>query len=232
MIPIRDTVRSQSFPILNTLLIILNVLIFIYESSLGQRGLEQFIFTYGLVPAQFWAEGPALGWLPMFTSMFLHGSWSHLISNMLALYIFGDNVEDRMGRLRYLLFYLLGGLLAGLTHLLIYPTSPIPTVGASGAIAAVLGAYLVLYPRARVISLLPFFIIFPIVEIPAIFYLGLWFVTQLLNGAMALGAGALEGGGIAFFAHIGGFVAGMVLVWLFASRQPRRPYYPDEYQPW
>ncbi len=232
MIPIRDTVRAQHFPVVNTLLIIVNVLIFLFESSLGPRGLERFIFTFGLIPAQFWSEGPARGWLPLFTSMFLHGGWSHVISNMLALYIFGDNVEDRMGHGRYLLFYLLGGVLAALTHLWVYPTSPAPVVGASGAIAAILGAYLVLYPRARVISLLPFFIVFPIVEIPAVFYLGLWFITQLLNGAMALGAGSVQGGGIAFFAHIGGFVAGMGLVWLFATRQPRRPYYRDEFYPW
>jgi membrane associated rhomboid family serine protease len=232
MIPIRDTVRAQHFPVVNTILIILNILIFLYESSLGPRGLERFIFMFGLVPAQFWDNGPALSWLPLFSSMFLHASWSHIISNMLALYIFGDNVEDRMGHWRYLIFYLLGGLLAGLAHLLTYASSSMPTIGASGAIAAVLGAYLVLYPRARVISLVPFFFFFPIVEIPAIFYLGIWFVSQLLNGAMALSEASLQSGGVAWWAHIGGFVAGMVLVWLFTAGQPSRAYYRDEFHPW
>ncbi|RME47018.1 MAG: rhomboid family intramembrane serine protease, partial [Caldilineae bacterium] len=147
--------------------------------------------------------------------------------------------EDRMGHTRYLLFYLLGGLLAGVVHAWVNPFSPVPMVGASGAIAAVLGAYLVLYPLARVITLIPIpLLFFPVIEIPAVLYLGFWFVSQLFNGAFALGSAALQGGGVAWWAHIGGFVSGMVLVKLFAGRQPRRhPYkryiaYPDEYFPW
>jgi membrane associated rhomboid family serine protease len=237
MIPIRDTVRAERFPVVNTLLIGLNVLIFWFEASMGSQGVERFIFSFGLIPAQFWAAEGLGRWLPIFSSMFLHGGWLHLISNMLALYIFGDNVEDRMGPGRYLIFYLLGGFVAALAHAWAYPTSPIPTIGASGAIAAILGAYLVLYPRARVITiiLLPLFLFFPILEIPAIFYLGVWFLSQLLNGAFALSANTFQGGGVAWWAHVGGFVAGALLVMLFASRRPRRlryDYYADEYYPW
>jgi membrane associated rhomboid family serine protease len=176
MIPIRDTIRAQNFPAVNILLILLNVVIFLFEVSLGPRALDRLILTYGLVPAHFWATKGVAEWLPIFTSMFLHGGWLHIISNMLALYIFGDNVEDRLGHWRYLTFYLLGGTLAALAHLLAYRTSEVPTIGASGAIAAVLGAYLVLYPRARVLTLIPIFIIFPIIEVPAVVFLGFWFL--------------------------------------------------------
>jgi membrane associated rhomboid family serine protease len=231
MIPIRDTIRARRFPIVNTLLIILNVMVFFLEASLGSRILNRLIFTFGLVPVRFWAGTGLSHWLPIFTSMFLHGSWLHVISNMLALYIFGDNVEDRMGSLRYLVFYFLGGTLAALAHLWAYPTSQLPTVGASGAIAAVLGAYLVLYPRARVITLVPLLLFFPIIEVPAIVYLGFWFLVQLLSGTSALAANTFQGGGVAWWAHIGGFLAGMLLVWLFVSRRQRR-YYRDEYYPW
>jgi membrane associated rhomboid family serine protease len=231
MIPIRDTIRARRFPIVNTLLIVLNVLVFFFEVSLGSRTLNRLILTFGLVPVRFWAGTGLSRWLPIFTSMFLHGSWLHVISNMLALYIFGDNVEDRMGPLRYLVFYLLGGTLAALAHLWAYPTSRLPTIGASGAIAAVLGAYLVLYPRARVITLVPLLLFFPIIEIPAIVYLGFWFLVQLFSGTSAMAANAFQGGGVAWWAHIGGFLAGMLLVWLFASRRQRR-YYRDEYYPW
>ena len=233
MIPIRDTIPARLFPVINITLIIVNVLIFFYEVSLGPSALEQFISTYGLVPARFWpGEGPAQ-WLPLFTSIFLHGGWLHLLSNMLALYIFGDNIEDRLGHGRYLIFYLAGGLIAGATHLLIYPSSPVPTIGASGAIAAVLGAYIVLYPHARVLTLilLPFFFIFPIVEIPAIFYLGFWFLSQILNGLFTLGTDTFQGGGVAWWAHIGGFLAGLIIIWIFAPRRPQ-PYHRDEYYPW
>ena len=230
MIPIRDTIRARRFPVVNTFLILLNVLIFLFEASLGPRALDRFVFTFGMVPARFWLSVGLARWLPLFSSMFLHGSWFHLLSNMLALYIFGDNVEDRMGHFRYLVFYLLGGTLAGLAHLWAYPLSRVPTVGASGAIAAVLGAYLVLYPMARVITLVPVFFFVQIVEIPALFYLGLWFLSQLLNGTFALAVNTFQGGGVAWWAHIGGFLSGMALVGVFARR--RRSYYPDEYYPW
>jgi len=239
MIPIRDTVRAQRFPIVNTLLIILNGLVFWFELSLEGRELEQFIFTFGLIPARFWTIEDTNAWAPVFTSMFIHGGWLHLISNMLALYIFGDNIEDRMGHARYLIFYLLGGVLAGLVHAWAYPASLTPTVGASGAIAAILGAYLILYPNARVITLVPFplFFFFPILEIPALVYLGVWFFSQLLNGAFSLTGSTFQEGGVAWWAHIGGFLVGVILVKLFTAGRPQRrlgryEYYPDEYYPW
>lgn len=235
MIPLRDSVPSRSFPVVNILLIIANVLAFLFEISMGSQALNRFIFVFGLIPARFELVGGLVSWLTIFTSMFLHGGWMHLISNMLALYIFGDNVEDRMGHGRYLIFYFVGGLLASLAHVWAYPQSQVPTVGASGAIAAVLGAYVILHPRARVLTLIPipFFIFFPIIEIPALIYLGVWFVSQLLNGTFALAASTFQGGGVAWWAHIGGFVAGMVLVWLFAARHPPpRQYYQDEYRRW
>ncbi len=231
MIPIRDTIRARRFPLVNTTFILLNVLIFLLETSMGARSLNRFVYAFGLVPAEFWTGVGLSRWLPLFTSMFLHGSWFHLISNMLALYIFGDNVEDRLGHLRYLIFYVLGGTLAGLSHLWAYSPSQVPTVGASGAIAAVLGAYLVLYPRARVITLIPIFFFVQVLEIPAILYLGFWFLSQLLSGTFALAADTFQGGGVAWWAHIGGFVAGVALVLPFARRRRRR-YYADEYYPW
>jgi membrane associated rhomboid family serine protease len=231
MIPIRDTIHARRFPLVNTTLIVLNVLVFLFEVSLGAGSLDRFVFSFGLVPANFWVGAGLARWRPLFTSMFLHGSWLHLIFNMLALYIFGDNVEDRLGHLRYLVFYLLGGMLAGLAHVWAYQASELPTVGASGAIAAVLGAYLVLYPRARVITLIPIFFFIQVIEIPAILYLGFWFLSQLLNGTFALAGDTFQGGGVAWWAHIGGFVTGIVLVWLFAPRRPAR-YYPDQYHPW
>lgn len=238
MIPIRDTIQARRFPVVNITLIILNVLIFWFQSLMGPRALDRFVYMFGLVPAQFFALDGVAAWAPVFTSMFLHGGWAHLISNMLALYIFGDNVEDRLGHGRYLLFYLVGGVLAGLVHAWANPLSTVPTVGASGAIAAVLGAYLVLYPGAKVITLIPvpLFLLFPLIEIPAVFYLGFWFLSQLFNGAFALAVNTFQSGGVAWWAHIGGFVAGALLVYLFAPWRPppprRRHYYPDEYFPW
>jgi len=156
MIPIRDTIRSRRFPVVNTLLIVLNAAIFLIETWLRPEALDGLFYNFGLVPDGFWIGGPGR-WVTLFTSTFLHGSLFHVISNMMALYIFGDNVENRLGHMRYLVFYVLGGLLAGLVHLWAYPTSELSTVGASGAIAAVLGAYLLLYPRARVVTLIPIF---------------------------------------------------------------------------
>ena len=235
MIPLRDTISARRFPIVNTALIVLNVLVFLFESILTPDQLNQVIWAWGLTPAHFW-QGSLWGrWLPMFTSMFLHGGWWHLISNMLALYIFGDNVEDRLGHWRYSLFYILGGLVAGGAQLLAYRSSPIPTVGASGAIAAVLGAYLVLYPRARVVTLVPIFYFIRIIEIPALIYLGFWFISQLFNGLFALAAATdvMQAGGVAWWAHIGGFAFGMAIIRLIAPRLPRAPYsYADDYRRW
>ncbi len=164
--------------------------------------------------------------------MFLHGGWAHLFSNMLALYIFGDNVEDRMGSGRYLLFYLFCGVVAAIVHIVFNPHSPLPTIGASGAISGVLAAYLVFFPSARVITLVPLFFWPWFIEVPAVLYLGLWFVSQLLNGLLTIVSGMQAFGGVAWWAHVGGFVVGMVLGPLLARRRYIRRVYVDEYFPW
>jgi membrane associated rhomboid family serine protease len=164
--------------------------------------------------------------------MFLHGGWAHLISNMLALYIFGDNVEDRMGSFRYLLFYLLCGLVAAFVHIGFNPNSSMPTIGASGAISGVLAAYVLFFPTARVITLVPLFFLPWFIEIPAMIYLGMWFFSQLLNGLFTVVSGVQAFGGVAWWAHIGGFLAGMIVAPLFAKRHYVRRTYVDEYYPW
>jgi len=224
VIPIRDTVRSRSAPVVTVALIVVNVLVFLHEIALGPY-LERFVYAYGLIPRRFiyWQGDPfdPMRFLPLFTSMFWHGGWLHLIGNMLYLWIFGDNVEDRLGHLRYLLFYVLAGAAAGITHVALSPSSNLPTVGASGAIAAVLGGYLVTYPRARVLTLIPIFIFPWFVEIPAFIYLAFWFLMQLLEGIGSLGM-QVETGGVAVWAHVGGFVAGVVLMKLLQPSR-RRP---------
>lgn len=222
MLPLRDTVRSRSVPFVTYALIGLNVLVFLYEVSLGQQGFNRLLTDFGLVPARLSLAQP-WSYLKILTSMFLHGSWFHVISNMWVLFIFGDNVEDRMGPGRYLLFYLLVGAVAGLTHAYFVSSSQLPTVGASGAIAGVLGAYLVLFPQGRVLTLIPLFIIPWFIEIPAFIYLGFWFLSQLSSGLMSLGQlGAGNFTGIAWWAHVGGFVAGLLLVHSFVRRRRAR----------
>jgi membrane associated rhomboid family serine protease len=216
MIPLYDTLHSRRFPLVNLLLIGVNALVFIYELTLSPAGLDRLTRTWGLVPGQLTAQPLAVG-VTIFTSMFLHGGWLHIISNMWVLFIFGDNVEDRMGHARYLVFYLLGGIAAALMETFIRPHSNAPMIGASGAIAGVLGAYLVLYPLARVASLVPILFIFTIIEIPAVIFLLFWLVLQLFSGWLALGGSS--GSGIAWWAHVGGFAFGMVTVGLFARRQ-------------
>jgi membrane associated rhomboid family serine protease len=231
MLPLKDTVPARSFPVVNWLLIAANIVLFFVELSFGPDA-DLLTAILGVVPARLLAN-PTPGQLTtLVTSMFLHGGWLHLFSNMLALYIFGDNVEDRLGHGRYALFYLLCGLVAGLTHVLFNPTSPVPTIGASGAISGILGAYFLLFPTARVITLIPIFVFPWIVEIPALVYLGFWFLSQLLNGTLEIVAGAQSYGGVAWWAHAGGFIAGLVLVLLFTWRQYVRPVYIDEYRPW
>lgn len=216
MFPLYDTVRSRRFPIINWMLVLLNGLVFYYELTLGETELHRFILDWGLVPAQL-ALDSTESWLRILSSMFLHGGWFHIISNMWILIIFGDNIEDRMGSMRYLIFYLLSGTAAALLQAFLYPTSNIPMVGASGAIAGVLGAYLVLCPHARIASLVPIFFIFTIVELPALIFLGFWFVSQLFQGWLALGGADMSG--VAWWAHIGGFVFGLLMVRLFARRR-------------
>ncbi|HET7009143.1 MAG TPA: rhomboid family intramembrane serine protease [Anaerolineales bacterium] len=231
MFPLRDTVRARTFPVVNWVILAANVVIFILMTSEGPASFERLTTRFALIPSQLSLDRP-LEFLTLFSSMFMHGSWFHLLSNMWTLYIFGDNVEDRMGSPRYLLFYLLSGLAAGLVQIYFAPSSQIPTVGASGAIAGVLGAYLLLYPRGRVITLIPLFIVPWFVEIPAFVFLGLWFLSQLSSGLLSLGAVG-DFGGIAWWAHVGGFAFGLLTVYFFARR--RRAYarwYGDEYWPW
>lgn len=218
MIPLRDDVPSQRLPVVSRLLIAANVAVFLYELSLGPA-VRSFILALGIVPAHFTTD-PGGQALTLFSSMFIHGGWGHLLGNMLYLWIFGDNVEDRMGHVPFLFFYLAAGLAAGLAHVYTQPGSLVPTVGASGAIAGVLGAYFVLYPRARVLTLLP---IFPMtmVEVPAVFFLGIWFVFQIFSGALQMSV-ARGAGGVAFLAHVGGFLAG-VACGAIAARVCRRP---------
>ena len=224
MIPLRDENPSATTPVVTRLLIALNVVVFVYEIMLGPT-LKMFAMTWGLVPARLtmafrYHEEPVLGpGLTVVSSMFLHGGWMHLIGNMWFLWIFGDNIEDRFGHLRYLLFYLAAGVVAALVQYATNPVSDVPTLGASGAIAGVLGAYAVAYPRARVITLLPLFIFIQIVRLPALLVLGFWFVIQFFSGTMTLAADVR--GGVAFWAHIGGFVFGAITMLLLGGRGAR-----------
>ncbi len=231
MFPLRDTVRARSFPIVNWLLIALNVLIFIVLLGLGPQA-EAWANALGVVPERLLRHFDLHNALTLLTSMFLHGGWAHLFSNMFALYIFGDNVEDRMGSGRYLLFYLLCGVVAALVHVVFNPRSTVPTIGASGAISGVLAAYLLFFPFARVITLVPLFFLPWFVEIPALLYIGLWFISQLLNGFLTIISGMQAFGGVAWWAHVGGFVAGLVAAPLFGRRRYIRRVYWDEYFPW
>jgi len=239
MFPLRDDNPTTKAPIVTIGLIVVNVLVFLYQVSLGPRGGQLFVYQYGAIPgvvvgteslpARIGAVPPLLS---LFTSMFLHGGWMHLIGNMWYLWIFGDNIEEAMGRVRYIIFYLVTGFLASISHVLSNIGSIIPSIGASGAISGVLGAYLLLYPRARVLTLIFLGWFIRLIYIPAGFVLGFWFVLQLLSGGMSAGQDA---GGVAFWAHIGGFVAGMFLVGLFKRREVRffnpphhRTYYSDD----
>jgi membrane associated rhomboid family serine protease len=233
MLPLRDNNPRRTTPFVTYSLVAANVLAFGWQISLGPE-LERMIFTIGFIPARFWLPGNWLADLfTMTTSMFLHGSLMHIGSNMLYLWIFGDNIEDRLGHGRYLLFYLLCGYGATLAHAFFSAGSRIPAIGASGAIAGVLGAYLLLFPRAQVMTLIPIFFFITIREIPAVFILGFWFVLQLFSGVGSLGiTDAQDVGGIAYFAHIGGFVLGMALIAPFGGfRRRRRPPTKEEL-PW
>lgn len=218
MIPLRDINPTQSRPYVTYALIALNVSVWIYQWLLGP-GIQPFVEEWGVVP-YYLTQEPSLGsWQTPLTSMFLHGSWMHVIGNVWFLYVFGDNIEDALGRWRYLAFYLLAGFAAVAAQVALDPGSKVPMIGASGAIAGVLGGYLMLFPRARVVTFLPLFFFF---ELPAWVFLFVWFGLQLLHGLVSLGDVA-PGGGVAFFAHVGGFVAGLGLIKLLQpSRRPRR----------
>ena len=228
MIPLRDTIRSRTFPILTYFLIGLNVFVFLVENSLPVHKLDSLVVMYGIVPARL-IHSPFTGFYTLFTSMFLHGGWTHLIGNMWALYLFGDNVEDVMGHLRFLIFYILAGVVAGLVHILFNPLSTVPTIGASGAIAGVMGAYFILFPRSTIITLVPLFFLPLFIEIPAVVFIGFWFLSQFFNGTLSLVTPGVLGG-VAWWAHVGGFAFGLLFHKLFTGR--KRKIYPDEIFPW
>jgi membrane associated rhomboid family serine protease len=216
MIPLRDTIRSKNYPVINWLIIATNVLVYLIELAQGER-LGSFIITYGLVPARYSVPqladhfGFSQQAFSLFSFMFLHGGFWHLLGNMWSLYIFGDNVEDRLGPFRYLVFYLLCGIASGLSHLFLNWHASTPTIGASGAIAGVMGAYFILYPRAKILTLIPIFFLPYFIEIPAFVFIGIWFLFQFLSAAGT----STQTTGVAWWAHIGGFVFGMIFLWLF-----------------
>lgn len=208
MIPLRDANPTKNTPFVTYGIVALNVAIFIAELLMNSQGdLESFIMTWGVIPSELLSE-PGGEWTTLFTSMFLHGGWAHLLGNMLYLWVFGDNLEDRLGPIRFVIFYLLAGLVATGAQIAIDPSSSIPTIGASGAIAGVLGGYLLLFPKARVTTIVFRFV----TQVPALIVLGFWFVYQFFFGIASLSNMDMQVGGVAFFAHIGGFIAGMALI--------------------
>ena len=232
MLPLADHLPRRTTPVVNVTLIIINVLMFLWEASLGPD-LEPTLYSVAFIPARFWyAPFHPLNVMTVFVSMFLHGGWLHLFGNMLYLWIFGDNIEDRLGHVRYLIFYVVCGIVATVSHALMSPDSRIPSIGASGAIAGVLGAYLVLFQKQRVTTLIPIFMFITVREIPAIVLLGFWFVLQLFIGTLSLGGPTADVGGVAYFAHVGGFVAGMVLIVLMGGRRQPRRVVPSPYDYW
>jgi len=214
MIPLRDVIPSRTTPYITVTIIVLNALAWFIELSLPRDVLPVFLQVYGVVPAQLHA-------LTLLTSMFLHGSWMHVIGNMWYLWIFGDNVEDRVGHGRFIVFYLLCGIAAALGQVVIDPGSTLPTIGASGAIAGVMGAYFVLYPRSRVLTLIPLVIFWEVIEVPAPLLLGFWFLMQLFSAGAIAVTSSTGGGGVAFMAHVAGFLCGAGAIFVF--RQPERP---------
>jgi len=246
MIPLRDINPTRRFAIITAALIAINVVVFLLELSLDSQALDELSCSAGLIACQVTNSCPqtvvpryacltfASGGLPValdfITTMFLHGGWMHLLGNMLYLWIFGNNIEDILGRVRFILFYLLCGIVASLAQVLVNPEAVVPTIGASGAVAGVLGAYLVLFPNARIQSLVFVFYFVRLVEIPAIIVLGLWFILQFFNGLASVGMQQM--GGVAYFAHVGGFVAGVVLIYLLPKgRRPGPPWRRKTRQP-
>lgn len=231
MIPIRDTIRSRSFPFVNWAIIILNSLVFFYQFNLPGSQLDRFVQTFALVPSQITSN--PMSWYPFLTHMWLHGSLLHIIGNMWVLLIFGDNVEDRLGSLRYLIFYLLGGIAAGLLEYFFSAGSSTPALGASGAIAAVMGAYLIFYPHAKVITFVPIFFFGWFVRISSFVFIGLWFLLQLFSGVSSLSAAAgTQVSGVAWWAHVGGFLFGLLMAKPFCLGKCQRQEYADEHYPW
>jgi membrane associated rhomboid family serine protease len=233
MFPLKDNIQAKTFPIINIGLIVINIAFFLYQISSGPE-VDQLILALGFIPARFFAQ-QAEGWyslsgyLPVFSSMFLHANLIHLISNMWMLWIFGDNVEDCMGHGRYLLFFLLCGVASVAAQSIANPQSVIPMIGASGAISGVLGAYFLTYPHARILTLLPIFILIYLIELPAYFFLGFWFIMQFVQGSLySLNSEQVGGGGVAWWAHVGGFAAGVVLLQVFRCKDWQRPVIQSE----
>jgi len=235
--PIQDSIPARYPPVMVWGLIALNALLFLFELSLPPDSLQAFVTLFGIVPARYthpeWAVVagfPLDDYWPFLTSMFLHGGWMHIIGNMWFLWLFGDNVEDRMGPLRFLIFYLLCGVIAGVIHVLVNPESTVPTIGASGAVAGVLGAYFMMFPHSRVIAVVPILFYPLFFTVPAALFLLFWFLMQFFSGATSMLAGQ-QIGGVAWWAHIGGFLAGMLLYRLFLSPARNLPWFPDELGP-
>jgi membrane associated rhomboid family serine protease len=227
MLPIGDSVRSRTFPFVNLAIITVNFLVFFYELSLG-NDVNSFLFDWGVIPRfvtdylDHPGDYPYRVLFTPVTAMFLHGGWFHILGNMIFLWVFGDNVEDAIGHVGYLAFYILGGIAASVAQIWVDTSSVVPMVGASGAIAAVLGGYVVLYPRATIAAVIfPFF--FWAFPVPAFVLIGLWFFLQLLSGAASIGTAVGASEGVAWWAHIGGFLAGLVLIWAFRGERSRRP---------
>ncbi|MCS6904822.1 MAG: rhomboid family intramembrane serine protease [Bacteroidia bacterium] len=234
MFPIKDTIPARSFPIINWCIIAFNSIIFAFQLTLNETELQTLFYVFGLVPARYshleWADMVGLranDYWPFITNTFLHGGWAHFLGNMWTLYIFGDNVEDRMGKARYLIFYLLCGLAASFTHYWVNIDSTVPAIGASGAISGVMAAYMFLFPKSQIIFFFPILFIPYFIELSAFFYIGVWFVGQFISGTFD----ALfdnQATGIAFWAHIGGFLAGAILFSFFITPSPRKMY-EDEF---
>lgn len=235
MFPLKDNIPSETFPIVNYLLIAICTLVFLSEISQGSAGLEQFIDTYGLIPSNILHSMSVPEVTTVFSSMFLHAGWDHLLGNMWFLFIFGDNVEDRFGHIGYLFFYLFCGICAAATQVMINADSTIAMIGASGAISGVLGYYFVTYPQAQVLTLVPLGGFSRVTEVPAIIFLGIWFALQFFTGVSSLAvASPHEAGGVAFWAHVGGFVAGVVLAFILPKQKQIGDYsnYNNDYNEW
>lgn len=233
MIPIGDNNPSRHAPIVNWTLIAINVLVFLFELTLRPRALQNLFFDWGVIPHDVLLllseplTAPWDVWATLITSQFLHSGWAHIIGNMLFLWVFGDNIEDALGHFTYLGFYLVGGVAASIVQALVMGPAEIPSIGASGAIAGVLGAYLVLYPFTKIRILIPIFILFWTIQLPALLVIGWWFVQQFFYGVGTLGEAAI--GGVAFWAHIGGFITGMILILPFLGRARQRQRAPIYY---
>jgi membrane associated rhomboid family serine protease len=221
MIPLRSTERVYSRTTVTIALIVVNLAIFLFQAAMDPYSMDAFVAQWGIVPDQ-------LRLITLFTSMFLHGGWMHVLGNMLFLWVFGRSVEDLIGGPKFLVFYILCGLIAGVAQVIVNPYSRIPTIGASGAIAGVMGAYLLKFPRSRILSLVTVFVFFTTMEVPAPLLLILWLVIQFFSGIGSLARTDYTGGGVAFFAHIGGFLGGMLLIKLFPPRRRFRAWYEEE----